>query len=58
MADLAVTQRVLVPMVWEVNISHFAAMDKYDFSSFVFSNNIGSDNYGAYQDSTDQRPSK
>ena len=36
MADITVTQNVLVPMVREVHISHFSAGKKNDFSSFIF----------------------
>jgi hypothetical protein len=36
MADITVTQNVLVPMMREVHISHFSAGKKNDFSSFIF----------------------
>ena len=39
MADITVTQNVLVPMVREVYISRFPAGNKNNFSAFIF--NIG-----------------
>ena len=53
MADLAVIQHVLVLMVWEMDISHFAAIDKDDFGTQIFCNNIGTNNKGANQYSAD-----
>ena len=55
MADIALTQRVLVSMVREVNISHFTAIYEDDFSTFVFSSNIGSNNHCTNQDSADHQ---
>ena len=36
MADITVTQSVLVPVVREVHIPHFPVKNKNDFSAFIF----------------------
>jgi hypothetical protein len=55
MADVTVTQNVLVPMVWKVNISHFPAGKKNDFCSFIFNITTAPCNSGENQDATEHQ---
>jgi len=53
MADLAVTERVLVATVREVDISRFSAIYQDNFSTFVYSAILGSNHCGANHDTAD-----
>ena len=55
MADITVTQNVLVPMVREVRISHFPAGKKNDFSSLILNIGAASYNSGVKQDGTEHQ---
>ena len=52
MADITVTQNVLVPMVREVHISRFPAGNKNDFSAFIFNVATAAGNSSVKQETT------
>ena len=53
MADLAVTERVLVATVREMDISRFSAIYQNNFSTFVYRTILGSNHCGANHDAAD-----
>jgi len=55
MADITVTQSVLVPVVREVHIPHFPAGNKNDFSAFIFIIGTAACNSSVKQDATEHR---
>ena len=55
MADITVTQSVLVPVVREVHIPHFPAGNKNDFSAFIFIIGTAPGNSEVKQDATEHR---